>query len=452
MKRVWEFISSASQSRTTAVLVVLILFAAIPLTVLVAQKQQELRQRAQEVPNCNNFDDNPFNDCPAPTPVTVTETPVQPTPPQQNPTPPSSGGGSGFGNLADCTTGQTCSVNELSKQRCTPDGTQFCVPVKGGGACWSPVTPCGSGMVCQYQTDGSGKCMPQGYTCSTFNTSGTCPPGQQCSNGACVTSPGGGGNQPTVTQPTPTSTPTTPAACAQFSQYCNSSGSCNWGSLPGTPACAGTVRSYYQTCLNATGNLEPTIQSICTPPTSPIPQPVTLSLTIGLDGLGTTGDSKNPNSSNKTPTKNSVTGQIILTPASGGSEIKVPATFAFESTSGKYKVAALSSSNLSAGTYNVKVKANGYLARQIPAAQTFTAGQTTVLPTVNLVVGDIDGDNRISITDYNILIGCWFPNVNNGQATCGNHGQDADLNADGAVNEVDYNLFLREFSSVQNGD
>lgn len=48
LKKAFNLLSSPTHSRTTAILVALILFAAIPLTVIVSQKQQELRQRAAE--------------------------------------------------------------------------------------------------------------------------------------------------------------------------------------------------------------------------------------------------------------------------------------------------------------------------------------------------------------------------------------------------------------------
>lgn len=48
LKKAFNLLSSPTHSRTTAILVALILLAAIPLTVIVSQKQQELRQRAAE--------------------------------------------------------------------------------------------------------------------------------------------------------------------------------------------------------------------------------------------------------------------------------------------------------------------------------------------------------------------------------------------------------------------
>ena len=48
IKNVIELISSPNHSRTTGFLIILLILAVVPLTVIVAQKQQELRQRAAE--------------------------------------------------------------------------------------------------------------------------------------------------------------------------------------------------------------------------------------------------------------------------------------------------------------------------------------------------------------------------------------------------------------------
>ncbi|MDO8621392.1 MAG: dockerin type I repeat-containing protein [Candidatus Levybacteria bacterium] len=47
IKNAFKFIFSPTASRTTSILVILVIAAAVPLTVLVSQKQQELRQHAQ---------------------------------------------------------------------------------------------------------------------------------------------------------------------------------------------------------------------------------------------------------------------------------------------------------------------------------------------------------------------------------------------------------------------
>ncbi len=117
------------------------------------------------------------------------------------------------------------------------------------------------------------------------------------------------------------------------------------------------------------------------------------------------------------------------------------------------------------GTYKVLVKSNQYLRKQfVPkdgdSSQTyvFTPGQTTVLPTITLLAGDIVpppttaggdyGDNTIDISDYNMLArGCY-----GGKATtssCANK-EGADLNDDGKVDGIDYNILIRTFNILVN--
>ncbi len=79
IKNVLKFIFSPTASRTTSILVILIIAAAVPLTVFIAQKQQELRQRASEN-NCNikvqwNFGQPPYTITYASGPTTVSSPP-----------------------------------------------------------------------------------------------------------------------------------------------------------------------------------------------------------------------------------------------------------------------------------------------------------------------------------------------------------------------------------------
>ncbi|MDP3726933.1 MAG: hypothetical protein Q8Q96_01290, partial [bacterium] len=58
VKRLWQFITSPDYSRTVSVLALLVVVLAIPLTVFIAQKQQEIRQRAQTIGSCRNLHPN----------------------------------------------------------------------------------------------------------------------------------------------------------------------------------------------------------------------------------------------------------------------------------------------------------------------------------------------------------------------------------------------------------
>jgi hypothetical protein len=177
------------------------------------------------------------------------------------------------------------------------------------------------------------------------------------------------------------------------------------------------------------------------------PGETVLTLSIGLDGIGSTGDSKNQSASlsNKTPIK-TTTATIFISDnkiaIAGGTISGV--TLTYDSSSGKYKGTANIPSSIT-GAHDIRIGTLGHLIKKIGV----TTGAAQSL-SGDLIAGDIDQNGSVDILDHNILIGCWLPNKNSGQATCGTHMQDADLNADGKVDQLDYNLLIREFG--QNGD
>lgn len=61
-KNVFYFVRSPSHSRTTAVIVLFLIFSAIPLTVIISQQQQQLRQRAAEAEVCSRANSMPICD------------------------------------------------------------------------------------------------------------------------------------------------------------------------------------------------------------------------------------------------------------------------------------------------------------------------------------------------------------------------------------------------------
>jgi len=78
-----------------------------------------------------------------------------------------------------------------------------------------------------------------------------------------------------------------------------------------------------------------------------------------------------------------------------------------------------------------------------------TIGQTTAAPnTFSAAVtnGDIDADNTIDILDFQHLFDCYNKTVSSNPQCA-----PADLNDDGNIDAVDFNIFLRSFS-VQHGD
>jgi hypothetical protein len=186
---------------------------------------------------------------------------------------------------------------------------------------------------------------------------------------------------------------------------------------------------------------------------TPIPSPVMTSvqLTVFLHGIGESGDSTNPTSSNfsnKNPLhKNrSVMVEIynslnILTASSSG-------TIGF-TANGNFNGQLNFENALPAGNYLVKVKTPMYLKKALPNIQTLKPGNNT-LPIISMVAGDVISDNKLDILDYNILRDCYSDLLPPGSCNT-DKKLNADLTDDGKVNQYDYNLFLREIN-VQNGD
>ena len=98
----------------------------------------------------------------------------------------------------------------------------------------------------------------------------------------------------------------------------------------------------------------------------------------------------------------------------------------------------------------MKVKVDGHLIRRIRGSMRFdSANQTFNAPIENMIAGDINMDNRLSVDDYTILVACL--STSNGACTAENRLR-ADLNDDGAIDILDdFNLFRRELK-VKEGD
>jgi hypothetical protein len=178
-----------------------------------------------------------------------------------------------------------------------------------------------------------------------------------------------------------------------------------------------------------------------------------LTLTTFLHGIGNSGDNANPNTStlsNKTPIRQqrNITAYVYndqnqLTDTQAG-------TVTYDPANGNYSGSVNFANTLADGYYTVLVKEDTHLRKSVPGILHIIPQQNNILPSVTLVAGDINNDNVINILDYNILIGCYsdlLPAV----SCTDNQKVISDLNDDASVNQVDYNLFLREVT-VQNGN
>ncbi|HVA96353.1 MAG TPA: RICIN domain-containing protein [Candidatus Acidoferrales bacterium] len=253
-----------------------------------------------------------------------------------------------------------------------------------------------------------------------------------------------------IIQPTPTTAP--PPSCAPRPPCLDTIPRCliaepAWGWCPVIPTPTSTPGPS-NTPSNTPSNV-PSNAPSNQPSSPPPPAGSTLvKVTLGLHGIGNGGDSANPNSQgNMSPHRSSRTITMEVYDASNQLILSQQGTVTYDSNSGKFSGTVNLGQNFTTGLYTVKVKTDQFLRSIVPGIQTINAGQTTTLPGVTLVAGDVNGDNAINIVDYNLLIGCYSDLLPATDCNATNNVL-TDLNDDGAVNQFDYNLFLRELSNV----
>lgn len=126
-----------------------------------------------------------------------------------------------------------------------------------------------------------------------------------------------------------------------------------------------------------------------------------------------------------------------------------PKALKFNATKKSYESDPLNIGNIPDGT-KVLIKIDKYLRKNIQYTKVALPDGAFVInissSNTDFVPGDIDGDNVINIKDYNIIAGCF------GEKSC-NNKDIADLNEDGAIDGIDYNIFLKSLSlTSRSGD
>ncbi len=113
----------------------------------------------------------------------------------------------------------------------------------------------------------------------------------------------------------------------------------------------------------------------------------------------------------------------------------------YNPTTGEFNDIIPLGSNIPAGTYKIKVRTNNSLWKDAGNI-TLTPGQKANLPSINLVSGDLNQDNRLDLSDYTAIISC----ITNKSCTA---GSIADLNQDGKFDEEDLNILYSNFKTRQ---
>lgn len=200
---------------------------------------------------------------------------------------------------------------------------------------------------------------------------------------------------------------------------------------------------------NKTPTPTPTRQPTNTPkptPTTP-PNATLLNFTFLIHGIGNGGDGANPKGQgNMAPLHPQKDITIEVFNSKNLNVANIQGLVNYDKATGYYKGNISIGNNIVSGSYSIRIKIAGYLRKIIPGIVNIQAGKSNTVTPVALVTGDIDNDNILSVLDYNLLMNCYSDllpatNCNDDAAK-----QAADLNDDGNVNQLDYNLFFRELA------
>ncbi|MEK9176383.1 MAG: hypothetical protein AAB520_03000 [Patescibacteria group bacterium] len=181
-----------------------------------------------------------------------------------------------------------------------------------------------------------------------------------------------------------------------------------------------------------------------------------VNLAIGVDGIGKTpriplGGNKEPNNQNRNL-------NVRFIKATDNTEALVDhSNYTYNSNSEKFEgTIQLTSNTLPGGIYNIYVDGPQFLTTLYPGSVTINQGAQNNLKSDNfyLITGNINNnnqsENKIDLLDYNVFISCSI--YAKSKSVCdqdANYAKYSDLNDDGKVDEDDYTLFLKEYSTQQ---
>ncbi|HVZ11891.1 MAG TPA: cohesin domain-containing protein [Patescibacteria group bacterium] len=167
-----------------------------------------------------------------------------------------------------------------------------------------------------------------------------------------------------------------------------------------------TVTGSYTVVGNAGGTTPTTTPTTDISPTA-IPTGVqssgatTLQLTLALTGIG----AGSPNILNNNPVNATQSADVNVYDAQNNLILSTTGTVNYDPISGFFK-GSIPLGTLAAGNYTVKTRLKNTLWKRLPGIIPVVVDTNNVSPTTTLVSGDFNGDNRIDLLDYNLLIAC----------------------------------------------
>jgi len=186
--------------------------------------------------------------------------------------------------------------------------------------------------------------------------------------------------------------------------------------------------------------------------TTPPPGAYTnINFTVYLHGRGRGGDNTNPTSiGNMNPLNTYLPFTVSFYDNKEELVGETLSQLYYDSAAGKYVSYIQVPSYIPTGLYSMKVETESYLKKEIPGFYLIEPYRSYVVNPVRMITGDALNDNRLDILDYNQVLDC-YEDLLPARNCNGLKKHLTDFNDDGYVNQIDFNLFLREIS-VQLGD
>ncbi|MBI2430615.1 MAG: hypothetical protein HYV39_01220 [Candidatus Levybacteria bacterium] len=184
-----------------------------------------------------------------------------------------------------------------------------------------------------------------------------------------------------------------------------------------------------------------------------VPGGARISLDLNLAGLGESGN-KNPRVKQK---RTAVCVYQITADYTGDNNCnratkKADGFIMFNNASKKFDATTFDLGIINEGEYEIFIKVDKYLRKRIPGTKMLKANTTTPIQPIKLVSGDITGNNKIDVEDYNAWLACFGDKA--GTDKCLNR-EAVDLNDDGKTDTTtdfsDYKILLQNFA-VREGD
>lgn len=223
-----------------------------------------------------------------------------------------------------------------------------------------------------------------------------------------------------------------------------------------------TMRQHAQ--VVRTQQLNPLLAAICpTPPVCPAGQelvfgspatgdtsqcpsyscvgPARLTIEIQLGGIGPVGGNTNP-------IRQKREAELAFYDETGALVFKKPCLLIYNPSTQLYE-GFVDIGTSTTKKYTLFISTKQYLPKGIPGQNdrviTIQPGSTNQTKTTYLTPGDINKDSQINLLDYNVFYSCFENKATT--VSCNGNGTMADLDDNGLVNGVDYNILVRSFRS-----